>query len=73
MEVIKNEELGNNEVIKRELENPEKSRKVFEITGSGPLFIFQFAFILAQRGLDDALNLKIKKEIRLSVSYLQNL
>lgn len=61
LEVIKNEELGNNEVIKRELENPEKSRKVFEITGGRPLFIFQFAFILAQRGLDDALNFKIKE------------
>lgn len=61
LEVIKNEELGNEEVIKRQLESPEKSRKVFEITSGRPLFIFQFAFVLGQRGLDDALNFKIKE------------
>ena len=61
LEVIKNEELGNDEVIKRQLENPEKSHKVFEITSGRPLFIFQFAFVLGQRGLEDALNFKIKE------------
>lgn len=61
LEVIKNEELGNEEVIKRQLESPEKSHKVFEITSGRPLFIFQFAFVLGQRGLDDALNFKIKE------------
>lgn len=61
LEVIKNEELGNDEAIKRQLESPEKSHKVFEITSGRPLFIFQFAFVLGQRGLDDALNFKIKE------------
>lgn len=61
LEVIKNEELGNDEVIKRHLENPENSHKLFEITSGRPLFIFQFAFILGQRGLEDALNFKIKE------------
>lgn len=61
LEVIKNEELGNDQVIKRPLENPEKSHKVFEITSGRPLFIFQFAFVLGQRGLEDALNFKIKE------------
>lgn len=61
LEVIKNEELGNDEVIKRQLEIPEKSHKVFEITSGRPLFIFQFAFVLGQRGLEDALNFKIKE------------
>lgn len=61
LEVIKNEELGDNKVIKRQIENFEKSHKIFEITSGRPLFIFQFAFILGQRGLDDALNFKIKE------------
>ena len=61
LEVIENEELGNEEVIKRQLESPEKSHKVFEITSGRPLFIFQFAFVLGQRGLDDALTFKIKE------------
>ncbi|NSW46562.1 MAG: hypothetical protein HPY79_12185 [Bacteroidales bacterium] len=61
LEVIKNEEIGNYEVIKRQIENSDKSRKVFEITSGRPLFIFQFAFILGQRGLEDALNFKIKE------------
>ncbi len=61
MEVIKNEELGNYEVIQRQLESPQKRHKVFEITSGRPLFIFQFAFILGQRGLEDALNFKIKE------------
>ena len=61
LEVIKNEELGNDEVIKRQFENPEKSHKLFEITNGRPLFIFQFAFVLGQRGLEDALYFKIKE------------
>ncbi|NMC98130.1 MAG: hypothetical protein GYA62_00215 [Bacteroidales bacterium] len=61
LEVIKNEELGNEEVIKRQLESSEKSHKVYEITSGRPLFIFQFAFVLGQRGLEDALNFNIKE------------
>jgi len=61
LEVIKNEDLGSDEVIKRQLDNPEISHKVFEITSGRPLFIFQFAFVLGQRGIDDALNFKIKE------------
>lgn len=61
LEVIKNEELGNSEVIERQLNNSEKSHQLFEITGGRPLFIFQFAFVLGQRGIDDALNLRIKE------------
>lgn len=61
LEVIKNEELGSDEVIKRQLDNPEVIHKVFEITSGRPLFIFQFAFVLGQRGIEDALNFKIKE------------
>jgi len=60
LEVITNEDLGDNEVVKRLFENVEKCHKVFEITSGRPLFIFQFAFVLGQRGIDDALNFKIK-------------
>ncbi|WP_008311171.1 NB-ARC domain-containing protein [Leptolyngbya sp. PCC 6406] len=59
--VIQNEEIGNEIVIRRNLEAPDSSHKVFEITSGRPLFIFQFAFILAQKGLGDALNFKIKE------------
>jgi len=69
LEVIKNEELGSYEVIKRQLENPDKSQKLFEITSGRPLFIFQFAFVLGQRGLEDALNFKIK-EGETAISFL---
>jgi GTPase SAR1 family protein len=61
LEVIKNEELGSEEVIKRQLENSEKSHKVFGITSGRPLFIFQLAFVLGQKGLEDALSFKIKE------------
>jgi GTPase SAR1 family protein len=69
LEVIKNEELGNVEVIKRQIEYPEKSHRVYEITGGRPLFIFQFAFILGQRGLEDSLNFKIR-EGEAAISFL---
>lgn len=61
LEVIKNEELGSYELIRNQLKDLEKSRKMFEITSGRPLFIFQFAFVLGQRGLEDALNFKIKE------------
>jgi GTPase SAR1 family protein len=61
LEVITNEEIGDKAVLKRLFENAEKCHKVFEITSGRPLFIFQFAIILGQRGLDDALNFKIKE------------
>lgn len=61
LEVIRNEEIGNDEVIKRQLEDSEKSHRVFEITSGRPLFIFQFAFVLGQRGIEDALKFKIKE------------
>ncbi len=61
LEVIKNEELGSDEIIKHELDIPEKNHKVFEITSGRPLFIFQFAFIIGQKGFTDAVNYKIKE------------
>ncbi len=61
LEVFKNEELGNDEVIKRQIEIPEISQKVFEITSGRPLFIFQFAIVVGQRGLEDALKFNIKE------------
>ncbi|MCX8167233.1 MAG: GTPase domain-containing protein [Candidatus Micrarchaeota archaeon] len=69
LEVIKNEEIGNEEVIKRQLENADNCQKLFEITSGRPLFIFQFAFILGQRGLKDALNFKIN-EGETAISFL---
>lgn len=67
--MIENEEIGNAEVISRQLEIPEKSSKLFEITSGRPLFIFQFAFVLGQRGLEDALKFKIK-EGETAISFL---
>lgn len=68
-QVIKNEELGNGEVLKRQLNDAEKSSKVYEITSGRPLFIFQFAFVLGQRGLEDALDYNIK-EGNTAISFL---
>jgi GTPase SAR1 family protein len=59
--VIQNQKIGNEIVLAKALEDPQSSRKVFEITSGRPLFIFQFTFILAQKGLEDSLNFKIKE------------
>ena len=61
MEVINNEEVGNTQVIRRHLEDSIKSKKLFDVTSGRPLFIFQFAFVLGQKGFDDSLNFKIKE------------
>jgi hypothetical protein len=60
-EVIKNQELGNYDVVARQLGDYQKSNTIYQITGGRPLFIFQFAFVLGQRGLDEALSYKIKE------------
>lgn len=69
LEVIQNEELNNGEKVKRDLENPEKAHKVFEITSGRPLFIFQFAFIVGQKGFEDALIYNIR-ESQNAISFL---
>lgn len=60
IQVIKNKEIGNIPLIESKLEQEENLIKLYDITGGRPLFIFQFAFILAQRGIDDALEYEIK-------------
>ena len=62
LEVIKNEEFGNETMIRKKLENSDISKRVYEITSGRPLFIFQFAFVLGQKGSNDALSFKIKED-----------
>ncbi len=61
LEVIKNENLGDFNSLKKNLEEPLKKQKIYEITSGRPLFIFQFAFVLGQKGLNDSFNFKIKE------------
>ena len=59
--VARNEGIGDEKIIQRKLNTVENNQKVFEITSGRPLFIFQFAFILGQKGFDDALSFRIKE------------
>jgi len=61
MRVIENENLGNEVALKRELQDNPTLHKIYEITSGRPLFIFQFAFIVGQKGIKDALNFNIKE------------
>lgn len=61
LEVIRNEELGDIELIKKHLNKPEIIHKIYEVTNGRPLFILQFAFVLGQRGFDDSLIFNIKE------------
>ncbi|MDR3219576.1 MAG: NACHT domain-containing protein [Dysgonamonadaceae bacterium] len=61
LEVIENENFGSEEIIRRELENKENLQKIYEITNGRPLFIFQFAYVIGQKGFNDAIKFKIKE------------
>lgn len=60
-QVIEDENLGNKIILQRELQKEEIRHKIYEITNGRPLFIFQFAFIVGQKGIKDALNFNIKE------------
>lgn len=61
MRVIENENLGNKLMLQRELQKKETQHKIYEMTSGRPLFIFQFAFIVGQKGIKDALSFNIKE------------
>lgn len=61
MRVIENENLGNETILHRELQKKETQHKIYEMTSGRPLFIFQFAFIVGQKGIKDALSFNIKE------------
>lgn len=67
--VVENENIGSSEVVRKKLEICEFEDKVFAITSGRPLFIFQFAFIIGQKGLVDALNFNIR-EGSAAISFL---
>jgi len=67
--VVENEELGNDDIIKQTLENSNDLQKIFDITNGRPLFIFQFAFVVGQKGIDDALKYKINEK-KSAVNFL---
>lgn len=51
----------NTEVLKKELQRNSNLQKVHEITSGRPLFIFQFAILLGQKGsIEETLNFDIK-------------
>jgi len=70
IKVIENEELGSDDIIKRALDNSDNLQKIFDITNGRPLFIFQFAFVVGQKGINDALKYKInEKESAINFLY----
>jgi len=68
-QIISNEGIGNDNLIQRELNKKENIDKIYEITSGRPLFIFQFAFIVGQKGFKEALNFNIK-EGQNAISFL---
>lgn len=68
-QVIQNEGLVNTTTLQRELEKQDVSYKIYETTNGRPLFIFQFAFIIGQKGINGALNFDIKGSYN-AISFL---
>lgn len=62
LHVVENEHLGNKTAIEKNMKS-EKLRQLFYSTTNGrPLFIYQFAYILAQKGIEEALERKINEQ-----------
>lgn len=62
LDIVENENLGDKEYYKIKM-NDANLRHVFFLATSGrPLFIYQFAYIMVQKGLDDAQKYKINEQ-----------
>lgn len=62
LDIIENEGLGDKHSHEHELQDEGLKHAFFVITNGRPLFIYQFVYILAQKGLRDALNYKINEQ-----------
>jgi len=62
LDIIENENLGDKEYYKRRMQDKNLRHVFFLATSGRPLFIYQFAYIMAQKGLDDARKSKISEQ-----------
>ena len=69
LDIVENEGLGDRNYYENEMKDKELSRIFFNITSGRPLFIYQFAYIMAQKGLNDAKKFKIN-ERRTAIDFL---
>ncbi len=69
LDIVENENLGDKTVIRREMQDNELRRVFFATTNGRPLFIYQFAYIMAQKGMGFAQKYKIN-ERRPAIEFL---
>lgn len=69
LEIVENEGLGDKNSIMQQMRDTEVRHAFFTITNGRPLFIFQFSYIMAQRGLCDARMYKINEQ-RPAIDFL---
>ena len=62
LQVLENENLGNKTEFLQLLKDSDVREAIYAATNGRPLFIFQFAIIMAQKGLAYAKNIKINKQ-----------
>ena len=69
LDIVENEGLGDKNSFMQKMKNKELRHAFFAITNGRPLFIYQFAYIMAQKGLDDARKYKINEQ-RTAIEFL---
>lgn len=69
LDIVENEGLGDKVSLKRELQDENLKHVFFATTNGRPLFIYQFAYIMAQKGLRDAKKYKINEQ-RSAIEFL---
>lgn len=62
LDIVENEGLGDRSSYERELKDAELKHAIFSITNGRPLFIYQFAYIMAQKGLKYARKYRINEQ-----------
>lgn len=69
LDIVENEGLGDKISVEREMQDDEIKHAFFATTNGRPLFIYQFAYIMAQKGLKDAKKYKINEQ-RSAIEFL---
>ena len=69
LDIVDNEGLGDRRLISRELQDKELRHAFFATTNGRPLFIYQFAYIMAQKGISFAKKYRIN-ERRPAIDFL---
>ena len=69
LDIVVNEGLGDKDFFQREMQDDEFRHVFFATTNGRPLFIYQFAYIMAQKGIKDAKKYKINEQ-RSAIDFL---